>query len=125
MKTTAYNTRPVIRRDWDGDDPGYLDSKRFAEFGCTVKAAIDRLCRKTKRAVTIADIKRELGENLKDAWLMDSLNNLCSLEDIRQTRDITPIRFEPSAPRVKATRGWNTAISTTGHKDSEQIFGGR
>lgn len=97
----------------DGND-GWMDTARYKSFALTVKAAIDRLHKRTGWA-TFAGIRRELGENCQDRWLTDAVNSLIVAGLIECVSEVVPTRYAPkhAVKTMQIKRRWNDGKAIT------------
>lgn len=119
-KPHGYQPVPNYTRDWDEDGNGYLDTQEFAAYAIKVKGAIEDL-----GEPCIADIKRALPED-NHRYLMDSLESLMSIGAIKQTREVSPLRYAIHTPFAEPKKK-KFLIGITPRKnptpDQLQIFG--
>ena len=86
----------------DYDTEGYLESAAFAKFAIKVRGVIHG-------PTTIGEIKRALGRECNDRWLMDALDSLVGTGSIVECPGYR-MRWERSDAKPKQA-GYDTRIS--------------
>lgn len=83
------HSRPVSNDAWGIQETDFLDSPAYLEYCDLVLEAV----RSVEDGI-IANVKRAMGDRLNDNMLADALSTLTILKKIRQTREVSPVRFE-------------------------------
>ena len=106
-KVTAFEcnrrSRPrIVFEDDEIETAGFLDSNEFCEFTARVKDAIYSI-----GAASIADIRRELGDDYRPNWVMDALEALNALGDIEDVQAGALRRYRARERRAEVRHVYN------------------
>lgn len=112
MASHAKTARPQMTSELDmDDDMGFLGTPRFKAYSLQVLAVIH----KTKRPLSIGDMRRALGDNFVDRFHADALEYLMSDSTIREVPSGLMSRYEPASRiepvKKKNKKDWANTLS--------------
>lgn len=101
---------------YDPDDitGGFLDSRRFTDYAAAVRKVIE----KANHPLSIADMRRAMGENFMQRFHADVLEYLMSDSAIREVPSGAMTRYEPSVRHERNEKKMKFSIT----KSSCQTF---
>lgn len=105
--SVRYLKNPPPRKvdEWGmADDYGYLDTPRFAVYCTMLRSLITR----SKAPMSIADMKRALGDSFSERMHMDALDSISDSVECFQAGAMS--RYRPITARGEAGKGWNKQL---------------